>query len=100
MPTSLLVRLPYMSTLAQRIKEALEDAGKIPADLARANAGPNSCPFERHELRRRRLLGQPRRALHPRRGQHLLPGHGRPVVPDDRRRDALPLNLNVTASST
>ena len=36
MPISLLVRLPYMSTLAQRIKEALEDAGKIPADLARA----------------------------------------------------------------
>ena len=36
MPTSLLVRRPYMSTLAQRIKEALEDAGKIPADLARA----------------------------------------------------------------
>lgn len=36
MPTAPLVRLPYMSTLADRIQEALDDTGAIAADLARA----------------------------------------------------------------
>lgn len=36
MPTSLLVRLLYMSTLAERIKEAMAESGAIAADLARA----------------------------------------------------------------
>lgn len=36
MPTAPLVRLSYMSTLAERIQEALDDTGAIAADLARA----------------------------------------------------------------
>lgn len=36
MPNRLLVRLPYMSTLAERIKEAMNESGAIAADLARA----------------------------------------------------------------
>lgn len=36
MPISAVVRLPYMTTLAERIQEALDEAGFLAADLARA----------------------------------------------------------------